>query len=408
MRIDEVLGAGAAASIRATEAHARLVNSLMPSKAYLREMDLAARSLRDLDPLYPHGLKGLTEAARRSEETVAAVATAISAFGLPNEASTRMAEMLRAHGAYVAAGGLSIDDRLADAVRAMNVAASAPFEAIGRATAAFSVGENAFSDMGRALGAQWSAITDHLAEQGRILSAVSRHLIDLPGLGTDARRLHARQTKLARVLADAGWPLPLDCGGADLEKAVRIARRKDARALDRWMVRLYFRDDGASLRGLRERLQKRFSRRWLKRWAADVEDIFDGLLEDKRWNRAALALPILDRLATKAAGINNSRLKLGMWSKVPRPGGLLLVDVLYVSMGRFLEHAWAYAPFGGKRPDQQNRHWILHGYATVRRKSDALRLVVALDLASEIAAHVRAQERRQRRRASVTPKKGTK
>jgi hypothetical protein len=160
------------------------------------------------------------------------------------------------------------------------------------------------------------------------------------------------------------------------------------------MIRFYEKDDGAALRELRTRLQRRFSKAWFRRWATTVDDIFDGI-ESRRFHRASLALPIIDRLATRAAGINTGRMKKDTWSKVPRPGGHLLVDVLWVSVGRFLEHTWAFAPFGAGRPARSNRHWILHGYATTRRKSDTLRLLLALDLASGIVVHIRRRERRE-------------
>lgn len=356
---------------------------------------LSSAAARHIDETC-NAYRAITAAGEQFEKANHAASEVVLGMGKAREAllQNHIGDLLRSHDLYTKAGGMALDPALARAAREFGHTSSGKLvEDIGRAVGAFSSTATAFTEMQRSLTAQWSAISEHLAEQGRLMSRLGPLLLDLETLGVDAREAHARQIRQARVIADAGWPLPLDADGADLASAVRTARRKGARALDRWMIRFYEKDDGAALRELRARLQRRFSKVWFKRWATTVDDIFDGI-DNRRFHRASLALPILDRLATRAAGINTGRMKEDTWSKVPRPGGQLLVDVLWVSVGRFLEHTWAFAPFSAGRPARSNRHWILHGYATTRRKSDALRLLLALDLASGIVVHIRRRERR--------------
>jgi hypothetical protein len=355
----------------------------------------AARHLEDASRAY----RAISDAGKVFEKVSHAAVDAT--LGLGGKAHD--VPMLRSYDVYAKAGGLALDSALTRAADAFSHVSSGGtlVRNITRAVEAFSSTPSAFAAMQHSLTAQWSAISEHLAEQGRLVERLGPTLLDLRNLKVAARTAHTRQVRQARILADAGWPVPMEANGAEIAAAVRVARLKGAGALDRWMIRFYAANDGAALRRLRQRLEKRFSKSWFKRWATTVDDICDGI-ENGRFHRASLALPILDRLATRAAGINNSRMKADTWSRVPRPGGQLLVDVLWVSVGRFLDHSWAYAPFGAKRPSRSNRHWILHGYATTRRRSDALRLLLALDLASTIVVHVRRKERQAKKKSTGT------
>jgi hypothetical protein len=351
-----------ASALELLEQQAKWARAMFPDHL-LRQIEEMARLDKELSSAAAlhndeigNAYRAITAAGEQFRQANRAAAEAMLGMGKEREAllQSHIGDLLRSHDLYAKAGGMVLDPALARAAREfVDTSSGKLVEDIDRAVGAFSSSATAFAEMQRSLTAQWFAISEHLADQGRLMRQLGPFVLDLKRLGVDTSKVHARQIRQARVLADVGWPLPLDADGIDLASAVRTARRKGARGLDRWMIRFYEKDDGAALRELRTRLKGRFSKAWFKRWATTVDDIFDGI-DNRRFHRASLALPILDRLATRAAGINTGRMKEDTWSKVPRPGGQLLVDVLWVSVGRFLEHTWAFAPFGAGRPARSN------------------------------------------------------
>jgi hypothetical protein len=312
--------------------------------------------------------------------------------------------MLRAQDAFTSAGALSANSSAAQAIgESMGSMSSQISAAAGRqASEAFlAAAIGPFEDIQRRLSAEWfgfsSQLKDHAADLRRFLEGLR-----LP-THEELEEGHRQQVVDAIALADAGWPVPLAFAPVQVNEAAAIGRKQGLKALDEQMVACYTYENATEFESLATTLRLRFTAKSRRKWYPMLRECLQSY--DARCYRAAalLVVPLLERVVADIVGLDNlgrrPTMKARTWKdKVPAPNDFF-TDTLWHSVAHFLSRMWEDAPFKGPRPDRPNRHRWVHGRdPNFGSQADALRLLLALDLACFVATGLRARRRSRRRR----------
>jgi hypothetical protein len=135
-------------------------------------------------------------------------------------------------------------------------------------------------------------------------------------------------------------------------------------------------DHFKELRKVRDELSTRPA---LAKWRALLNECFESFESGRHLITIPALLSVLDGIVSSASASNRNRQPVKVcYEKSKEPNGPMW-EMMWISLGAFVENLFQFAPFDEDRPATINRHWILHGRdVTAWTRADALRLFNAL------------------------------
>jgi hypothetical protein len=198
---------------------------------------------------------------------------------------------------------------------------------------------------------------------------------------------HARISKAACKLADAGWAFFWDAAPSDV---VALAEADlSPSALDDEIVGYYEHEEGAELKALAKRLMESPRLATWRPWLSEALWAY----EQQKYRVAIPSLfSMIEGLVYETAGTLSDRTTKPavQWQlKATKPSERgFFVDVGWRVVTTVLGALWRKHYFDEPAPDGVNRHRVLHGRSPeVGGKADALRLMVALDCIAVTVEH---------------------